>query len=466
MYHGLTGWGARSRSPYNRAMANARTLAADLLLRQDQKGLWVSRGLEEARAKLDDPRERGLLTELALGTVRTQGTLDAVLGAFSSRPVHKLDPALRIALRMGLYQLLFLSRIPDHAAVDQAVRWTRRKAGGKRGGFVNGVLRSVLRARVGPAVGAEQPRRDVPLEDGAAVRFDRDVFPDPARDLDAYLAARYSMPDWLVAQWRDAWGEERCLDALRGSATRPPLTLRARGGRPALVEALQAQDIPFDAPPASDAVLVREKESDALALVEQGLATVQDLTSQRVAPLLGAGAGDTVLDLCAAPGGKSLQLADLMQTGTVTACDVDPKKVKALATLSERMGEVDFRVQPVPTKGPLPFEAASFDGVLIDAPCSNTGVLRRRVEARWRLVPDDMTKLAAIQLDLLRRAAPLVRKGGRIVYSTCSLETGENEEVVEAFIDGAEGWSSTAAYRVGPSCDADGGCAFVLTRES
>ena len=145
---------------------------------------------------------------------------------------------------------------------------------------------------------------------------------------------------------------------------------------------------------------------------------------------------------------------------------MDPAKVKALAALAPQMGSVDYQVQPIRKRGDLPFAPASFDAVLIDAPCSNTGVLRRRVEARWRLREKDIPALAAIQTDLLARAAPLLRPAGRLVFSTCSLEREENEDVVEAFVAAHPTWRAERSYRVWPGGDADGGCAFVLTREA
>jgi 16S rRNA (cytosine967-C5)-methyltransferase len=445
-------------------MANARDLAAELLLAQDRQGLWVSVGLEAARSQLADPRDRGLLTEMALGCVRQQGTLDAVLASFSSRPVPKLDPALRVALRLGLYQILFLERVPPHAAVDQTMRWARKRAGAKRAGFVNAVLRSVLRDLQGDAEGAEDLRRDVPREDGSALRFGKTVFVDPQRHPHENLGQRFSMPTWLVARWQAAWGAERCAEVLRAACTRPPLSLRPRRGRAALTSALDEYGIDHEDVSESEGVLLRSGEGVVGTLLEEGLAAVQDLTSQRVAPLLAPQEGEDLLDLCAAPGGKALHLADLLGRGTLTACDVDPDKLKALTGLTPLMGEVVYRVHPLPETGALPLPHGGYDGILIDAPCSNTGVLRRRVEARWRLDPEDFAALATIQLSLLERSLPLLRAGGRIVYSTCSLESEENEDVVAAFCAAHPEFHAEPAYREWPGRDADGGCGFVLRR--
>jgi len=465
LYHGPAGGGAAPQIPYNQRMPNARDLAADLLLRLDKSGVWVREGLPAARAQLPSPRDRGLLTELAYGTVRRRGTLDAVLAAFSKRPVAKLNTALRVALRLALYQILFLDRVPDHAAVDHAVGWARGHAGPKRAGFVNGVLRSLLRDRQGAAVGPEDVRRDVPREDGSAARFERRLFADLETSPAANLAARYSMPRGIVERWIKAWGVERCAAVLRAGITRPPLTLRARNERSALEVVLRARDTDFEVGAGNTALVLKGGEGAIGALIDSGQAAVQDAISQRVAPLVDPRAGEHVLDLCAAPGGKTLHLADLMGSGHLVACDVDAEKVSRLESLAPGQG-IDYETVQVDPKGALPFARDSFDAILVDAPCSNTGVLRRRVEARWRLQPKDFAALAAIQLGLLERSVAVLKPGGRIVYSTCSLEAVENEAVVEAFLVRHPDFEGEIAYSAWPSAASDGGFAAILRSTS
>ncbi|MDA1195221.1 MAG: methyltransferase domain-containing protein [Planctomycetota bacterium] len=441
-------------------MPTSRDLAADLLLRLDRGGGRMKDSLPAARRALVDPRERALLTELAYGTLRRQGTLDAVLASFSSRPIERLNAALRIAIRLGAYQLFFLDRIPNHAAVDHAVGWASKHAGAKRAGFVNGVLRALIRGIAGPATGATESRRDVPREDGGAVRMKGDVFPDPETHAAANLGARYGMPTWSVQRWLRAFGTDRTSDILRAGIGRPPLTLRARGTTEALTAALDERGLAWEL--RAGAVCLRGGDEAVEPLLEEGHATVQDATSQRVVPCLALQPGQRVLDLCAAPGGKTLQAADELRQGEVVACDIDPRKIALLEALRPRMGAVNYHVKRVAPEGPLPFEPASFDAVLIDAPCTNTGVYARRVEARWRARPDDAATLAAVQGDLLDRAAGLVRPGGRLVYSTCSIEPAENEGVFEAFLARHVGWTGEVAFRTWPSADGDGGFAAVL----
>jgi len=447
---------------------SARDLAARILLEEERKHRRIGDLLASARAGLHDGRERGLLTELAYGTVRRRGTLDAVLAPRSRRPLERLAAAVRTALRLGLYQVLFLDRVPAHAAVDHAVTWVKREGRAKAAGYVNAVLRACVAQATGLAAGAEDVRRDVPRDDGSAIRLQDAVFADPAEDLASNLAARYACPRWLVARWLDAFGEARTKATLVTGIQRPPLSLRARGSRDELYAFLTEAGATVRAGGVDDALLVEGAgEAVALRAVERGDAWVQDATAQRVAPLLRPAPGQRLLDLCAAPGGKTLHLTDLLEgRGEVVACDVDDAKVGALAALRAHVrGAVDLDVRKIEREGPLPFEPASFDAVLVDAPCSNTGVLRRRVEVRWRLRPEDITSLAGVQLDLLERSLPLVKPGGRLVYATCSLEAEENEGVVGAFVAAhADEVVREETLEVPAGRDADGGYAAVLVR--
>jgi 16S rRNA (cytosine967-C5)-methyltransferase len=430
---------------------------------------WVRDLLPRARSHLADARDRGLLTELAYGVVRRRGTVDALAAASSRRPLPRLSAAVRTALRLALYQVLFLDRIPTHAAVDHAVSWARRRAGAKAGGYANAVLRAAVARVDAIARGPEDARRDVPREDGSAVRLRDALFPDPAIDPAGNLAARFSMPRWLVARWLAVRGPGRTRAVLLAGISRPPLTLRARGDRDALLDRLRRDGVDCRPGPAPTAILVeRRGEAGALRAVEAGEAAVQDATAQRVAPLLAPRAGERLLDLCAAPGGKTLHLADLLEgEGEIVACDVDEQKIATLSGLVGRVrGNVRLGVQAVSREGALPFERASFDGVLVDAPCTNSGVLRRRVEARWRLSPDDPAALAVIQRSLLERAFPLLAPGGRIVYATCSLEREENEDVVRAFLAAHPDLQAAETMEVPPVRDAAGGYAALITKAS
>jgi 16S rRNA (cytosine967-C5)-methyltransferase len=444
---------------------DGRDLAADILLRVERKGGFVRDLLPAARERTADPRERGLLTDLAYGVIRRRSTIDAVLGPVSRQPLKRLEPAVLVGVRLAAYQVLFLDRVPAHAAVDHAVGWVRARSGAGAAGYANAVLRALLQGLEGRTLGPEDPRRDVPREDGSFVRVRDPVFGDPDLGAPANLGLRYAMPPWLVERWIARVGKERAEAVLRAGIARPPLALRARGDRSALLSDLRKVDPTARPGPTDDSVLADGGEGMALAFVREGRATVQDPTAQRVAPLLEPRPGQRLLDLCAAPGGKTLHLADLVTRGEVVASDVDPEKVRALASLAHVPPGVTLHAVRVPEEGVLPFEPASFDGILIDAPCSNTGVLRRRVEARWRVTPEDLAVLAQKQRALLESALPLLRPDGTLLYSTCSTEREENADVVDAFVAAHPEWRARTAFDVLPARDADGGFAAVLTRE-
>ncbi len=449
-------------------MGTARDLAADLLAVWERSGLWVGERLDAERSRLSDPRDRALATELVHGVVRQRGALDTVLAKVSKRPLKDLNRVLLTALRLGAYQVLYLDRIPDHAVLDTTVAWASHHAGSRRAGYVNGALRALL-ARIDQrrVDAVRDDRRDLPRPDGGAVRFRARTFADPDTEWGLNRAQRWSHPRWLVERWATVFGRERTQAMLVAGSSRPPLVVRARIDRDLLAKRLEADGIetrPVAVPDAPDALVVEGAEGLLARVIDEGLAAVQDATSQRVAPRLDPKPGQTLLDLCAAPGGKTLHLADRMRRGHIVAADVEASRLERVASLARTMGDVRLDATLVPPDGPLPFADRSFDGILVDAPCTNTGVLRRRVEARWRLRPEDVTTLAGIQARLLERAIPLLRSGGRLVYSTCSVEPEENDRVVASFVAARSDVRLIEAVRTWPSVEADGGYLAALER--
>lgn len=417
---------------------SARTRAFRLLTARQPRGFIEERATAAAEGL--DPRDAGLLRQLALGVTRHRVTLDAVGEGVSGRRARGQDPAVWTAVRLGAFQLLFLDRVPDHAAVDESVALAPPRARG----FVNAVLRNVARAvEAHEPPGGARPeragrdasagRRTVPTPEGGAVLLDRDVLPDPTSHPDRWLAEAYSVPLWFARRRLDALGLTGAGRVCAACNAPAPLTLRPnplRGGGGPAPQRPKGAGVPPEAawsgggersgpPPA------------AIDLVRAGLAAVQDATAQEVAPLLAPVPGERVLDLCAAPGGKALHCAELMRNaGAVVAVDPSGPGLAKLREQAARAGvtivetiEGDARTVDLP--------AASFDAVLVDAPCSNTGVWRRRAEARWRASPERLPAFAAVQRALLARAAVLVRPGGRVVYSVCSIEPEEGPWVAD-----------------------------------
>ena len=374
--------------------------------------------LAASRDPLHDERDRALAGDIVTGTLRWRRAADHLIVHFAGRPADRIDPDVLEILRLSVYQLLHLDRVPASAVVDDAVDLSRFARQSHASGFVNAVLRSLLR---------ERHRLPLPPRPESAA--------DRAAAL-AYLGITHSHPEWLVSRWLDRHGFDAAERSVRFNNAVPSLTLRAntlKTDRLTLAAALRADGIETDPTGcAPDGLVV--SSGNPMRLVKDGSFFVQDEASQLVPLTMGARPGDRILDLCAAPGGKTVALAAAMRdTGLVVASDIRARRMKLLLATVAASGARSIRVVHIPSSGPLPFQAA-FDRVLVDAPCSGLGTIRRDPDIRWRRHEGDLGSLATHQLALLARAADLVRPGGRVVYATCSSEPEENEAVVDAFL--------------------------------
>ena len=388
-------------------------LRAVTALRED-----LPAALVRARSRLTDERDRGLAVEIVTGTLRWQRQADHLIAHFARRPIARLDADVLDILRLSIYQVLHLDRVPAAAVVDDAVDLTRVARKQSATGFVNAVLRSVLRGRTRLPL----PPRPADADDEAAAI--------------AYLGITHSHPDWLVRRWLSRHGFESAERWVQFNNAPAPLTLRAnrlRIDRDALQGTLARDDVETEpAAHAPDGLLVTA--GNPLRGPADGSFFVQDEASQLVALTLGAAPGEHVLDLCASPGGKTTALAAAMSdAGLLVACDVRERRLRLLRETVRTSGAQRIRIVHVAAGGPLPF-AARFDRVLVDAPCSGLGTIRRDPDIRWRRTEDELAAFALRQGQLLQRAADVVRPGGRLVYATCSSEPDENEAVVERFL--------------------------------
>ena len=429
-------------------IAPARVAAYETLRAVNSRAADLPAALARARAALRDERDRALAGEIATGTLRWQAAFDRVISVFADRPLERLDPEVVDVLRLTLFQLLYLDRVPASAAVNDAVQLTRKIGKSSSSSFVNAILRRDRR---------ERARLPLPVRQAG----------DPKSELD-YLETTMSHPRWLVERWRNRYGFEATEAWCRFNNTPAALTLRAnrlRITREALAETLRAAGIEtVPTPFAPDGLVVRSGNplGPDLEFSPAGSArrrnsrsdpgfVVQDEASQLVAVMAGATAGERVLDACAAPGGKTTAMAaDMGDRGILIASDVRPKRIRLLADAVRRAGARCVRVIQANAAQALPF-ADVFDLVLIDAPCSGLGTLRRDPDIKWRRSPDQFPVLASLQLRILTSAAAVVRTGGRILYSTCSSELEENDEVVERFLTAHPGFRKAAlAYPAAP----------------
>lgn len=393
--------------------------------------------VDTARELVSDPRDVALLRELVTGTLRWQGALDGVLAPLSRTPLARLDVEVLTSLRLGTYQLLHLDRVPASAVVDDAVALVRAAKKASATGLVNAVLRKIARGERGaPPVG----------EDEAAA-----------------LARVASHPEWLVRRWLARRSRAEVEAWLAFDNTPAAMTLRVNplvaADRATVAEALAACGVvtePCRYAPLG--LLVREGNPLGTPPFAAGACFLQDEGSQLAALIAPVGPGMRVLDVCGSPGGKTLAYAAAAgPLGHVIAADVRARRVRLLADTVTRAHASRALVVHSPEDGPLPFRAATFDVVAVDAPCSGLGTLRRDPDIKWRRTPADLAAFAARQLELLRRAAVLVRPGGALVYTTCSSEPDENADVVAHFLAGAPGFALHRSDE-GPAGAAVTGC--------
>ncbi len=412
-----------------------------------------------ARERELDSRDRALVRALVGTEVRRRGTLRAMVDRFAR---GKPNPDLAAHMRLGLAQLFFLDRIPDHAAVSTTVAAVGETLGLSKTRYANAVLRAAIRARREGKSG--DPRRDLV---GRDLHLDKPTFRDPAEHPSLWAEDALSIPAHLFKRWSKRYGAERARALSEWFLTEPPLCVRAvRVEREALFDELAAAGAEPERGAHPRTVIcpaARTENVTASDAFRQGRATIQGATGLAAAELVAAEAGERVLDLCAAPGGKTAVLAE---TGAkVVAVDDDEERLERLRETLERLS-LERDVEVCKSDGTAALAARDFDAVLVDAPCSNTGVLGARPAARWRFGPKNLAKLGALQERLLAEGAAKVRAGGRLVWSTCSLEPEENAQRVRRFLAENRGFELAEEREALPGVDgpADGGYAALLRK--
>ncbi len=400
---------SRTRRPRRGATTDPRVLAWEVL-QQVETGAYADAllGTRLAGSSME-PRDQGLATRLVYGTIAWQRYLDHLLAGFCHRPLVDLDPPIRTALRLGMYQVCILDKIPGFAAVDTAVSLAKRHRGGMAAGFVNAVLRR-----------ATKSWRGVPL-------------PAAERDLAGYLSVRFSHPRWLVERWLAVLGAEETRALLLANNEPAPTSVRVNR-RKRTREQLQVNwetlRIQVRAGIYSPLCLQIEGLSpERLPGYEDGLLTPQGESSQLIGLLVSPEPGNRILDACAAPGGKATHLAELIDdTGEIIALDIHESGTQRIRETARRLGLSCVRAVTADVLAWQPPEGG-FDRILVDAPCSGFGTLREHPEVRWRRTPEDVERLATMQLLICRRVVPWLRPGGVLVYSTCTLMPEENEQI-------------------------------------
>ncbi len=395
--------------------AGVRGVAVRLLNRVERSDSYLDRVLDaELRTPELSDLDKGLLTELVHGVLRWQNKLDWVLNGFSHGNFQKSEVNIKNTLRVALYQILFLDRIPHAAAVNEAVELIKRIRGDKVGGLVNAVLRNIIRNLEG-------------------IRY-----PDPNEDKVQYLSVMYSHPHWIVKRWLSRFGYDDTMKLLIASNERPCLSLRINKlkAQPAeFLTMLEQQQIHYTGSTHVD-YFVKVKSLPRIGQMElfrRGFFTIQDESAILPCMMLAPQPGERVIDLCAAPGGKTTAMSEMMKNeGEIIAIDKYETKLMFVKAACERLGLRNVKLQVV--------DASTLDGeqadkVLLDAPCSGLGVLTKKPDIKWKRDITDVLKLAAMQSELIENAARLVKPGGVLVYSTCTTEPEENTGVISRFLE-------------------------------
>ena len=396
-----------------------RHLAIEILLKVDTRKAYADILLDHSlKAAALSNRDRALLTELAYGTLRWRGKIDARLNLYLRSSLEDTDPFIRNLLRVTFYQLLFLDKIPAYAAVDEAVELAKAHDGDKVAGFVNAVLRNFLR------------------------REDKTPATQPIDDRQAALAAEHSHPRWLVEKWLDYFGREETEALMRANNEPAPLVLRVnslKSSREALLALLIKSGISAVATRWSPAGIWVKSRSpvDQLPGFREGLFQVQGEASQLVSYILSPEKGERILDACAAPGGKTTHIAELMaDTGQLIALDKSEKGIERIRENVARLGLTSVRGAKSDVSHRLLAEFRNpYDRILVDAPCSGLGTLRSHPEIKWHRNETDIKRLSHLQKNIINQVVHYLKPGGVLVYSTCTLTRDENENFVKEFLE-------------------------------
>lgn len=402
----------------------ARRAALAALERVENEGAYVNLAIAEVLAKSRlSPADRRLATEIAYGTVSRRLTLDWLVETAAGRPLSKIDKTVLNILRIGFYQVYFLDRVPPSAACNTSVELAKELRRGLAP-FVNGVLRGALRRF-----------RELPLPDGEK---------DPV----GYLSLKHAHPPWLVERWIKRLGFAETELLLEANNSPAPVSLRANALKttPRDLQRLLARE-GFETRPSEMApeglVLTGGGNIQQAEAFRQGLFQIQGESAMLVSRVLAPAPGQSVLDCCSAPGGKTTHIAELMgNSGEILALDIHEHRLKLVEANSRRLGINIIRTACLDARDLSALKPRQFDRILLDVPCSGFGVLRRKPDLKWRRSPEDIVKLAGLQLRMLSEAAARLAPGGIMVYSTCTNEPEETEQVIERFLEAHPGFET------------------------
>jgi 16S rRNA (cytosine967-C5)-methyltransferase len=393
---------------------NVRELALEVLLQIEKNQAYSNLLLNNTiKSSGLQPKDVGLLTEIVYGTIQRKNTLDFYLQPYLKKP-NKVELWVKVLLRLSAYQIVYLDRVPDHAVLNEAVEIAKKRGHKGISGMVNGVLRNLIR------------------NDLNAI----DEISDPVKR----LALQFSHPEWLIQRWLNHFGEEETTLMCKANIKPPLVTVRVNTSKVSveeMLERLQQEGLQVEKGDLSeDAIKVIKGNIPETSSFKEGLISIQDESSMLVARALNLTEGNRVLDSCAAPGGKSTHIGEILNnTGEVISLDIHEHKVKLIQSAAKRLDLTNIDAKKLDSRLVNEhFQTESFDKILVDAPCSGFGVIRRKPDIKWTKNESDIINLAKIQGDILKAVAPLLSKGGTLVYSTCTIDKEENGDVVQNFL--------------------------------
>lgn len=397
------------------AQKNAREIVVEILEEIDTKGAYSNIALNQALEGYQDlsVQDKGLITEITNGTVKYMRRIDYIINSFANIKTGKMKAFIRNLLRMSVYQIVYLDKVPDSAACNEAVKMVKRRNMRNLSGFVNGVLRNISR------------------------QYQELSYPDKKKKPVEYLGVMYSFPDWIIQLWLKEYSFDLVQQLCESLNQVPDLTIRTntlRTSKEDLKAMLKEADFTVEDGKLAKEALRIYKGSSVFALkgFQEGHFTVQDESSMLVSQVLDPRKGEMVLDVCAAPGGKSTHIAELMSNeGTVISADIYDHKLKLIQETTKRMGHTIIKPVIQDAREENPDYIEKFDRVLVDAPCSGLGILHKKSDIRWNKKASDIKALVKIQKEILKRSSQYLKPGGIMVYSTCTISSLENQKMVE-----------------------------------
>lgn len=395
-------------------MQNARSVAFEILKNIFEKKAYSSAAIDEGLKKSDlDGRDRAFVTSLVYGTLTHLKYLDYQIASYSKTGLKKLSQSVLIILRISLYQIKFMDKVPESAAVNEGVKLAKNKAY-RSAGFINAILRSFLRE------GEKMPTEKKKTE---------------------FLAIKYSFPEYMVSMWRGQYGDEKCEEILKELNSPPVLSVRVNLSKISVEEFIE--NAGGEKGGAESSVILPPKGAvSEIFGFNEGYFIVQDVAAQKVAYIMNPPKGGRVLDMCAAPGGKTTHIAEMVgESGAVDAWDIYDHKIALIEENAERLGIKNINAYVHNGKDEEESLFEKFDAVLLDAPCSGLGIIKKKPEIKWERTKEDINEIIKEQKTLIEKARLYVKAGGTLLYSTCTLNKNENEKIVEGFLENNKNFS-------------------------